>query len=288
MSRLTLIPTTPEEGKLLGQAVAYLERVLDPADKFIQYAVDPPVPDSPTGRAYAIDQREAFDLAYALLFTVEDHLRTILIIIKAGNLPCFSPFTLLRTAAEAAVRAKYLLEPRLTHEQRLGRALNERLENLREQDKVMSDFKRAGTADEEKIETHDEHMDERLAHLEDRAEAAGLSVLRESWKDGSAGRITGFGEQSRPEWDLFDQFLPVDATVFRFLSGYVHARPWVQFPRRRAQPSEDPRLVMPSDINIETFVTLLVGITSLYDETLGHWMYLAGYPADVWRLAKAE
>lgn len=52
----------------------------------------------------------------------------ILIIISAGSLPCFSPFTLLRTAAEAAVRSKYLIEPGLTHEQRLGRALNKRLE----------------------------------------------------------------------------------------------------------------------------------------------------------------
>lgn len=65
----------------------------------------------------------------------------------------------------------------------------------------MSDFKRAGTADEEEAESHDEHMDERLAHLERRAESAGLSVLRESRKDGRAGRITGFGEQSRSEWD---------------------------------------------------------------------------------------
>jgi hypothetical protein len=283
MSRLTLTPTTPVEGRLLTQAVVFLERVLEAADKFVQYAVDPPVPGSQTARAYAIDQREAFDLAYASLFTVEDHLRTILVIVKAGTLPCFSPFTLLRTAAEAAVRAKYLLEPALTHEQRLGRALNVRLDNLREQDKAMSHFERAGIADEKKVEAHDEHMDERLAHVEERAEAAGLAVLR-----GSDGRIKGLGERSLNMTELFAQFLPVGETAFRFLSGYVHAMAWVQFPRHRAQPSDDPRVaLMPTDINVETFVALLTGITSSYDESIGHWMYLAGYPADVWRMAKA-
>jgi hypothetical protein len=289
VTRLTQIQATPEETELLHRAVTRLQRLLDASDKFVQEVVAPPVPDSAISRAYRDDEREAFDLAYGLLFTAEDHLRTILIIVYAGTLPCFSLFTLLRTAAEAVVRARYLLDPTLTHAQRLGRGLNERLVNLYEQDKVMSDAERAGTAAEEMVAAHRAHFCERMSRLEYRASRVGLPVLRETRKDGSTGRITGLGETMRSEWDLFNEFLGVGATVFRFLSGYVHARQWVQFPGHRAQPSDDPRVsLVPTELNVEVFVGLLTEVTTLYDQNVAHWMYLAGFPADVWRLAKGE
>jgi len=91
------------------------------------------------GQAFSAGLRDSYSMAHLLLFSAEDHLRTILAIRDAGPLPQFALYTLLRAASEAAVRSRYLLDASITETQRLARALNERLDNVIEQRRVDPD-----------------------------------------------------------------------------------------------------------------------------------------------------
>lgn len=87
---------------------------------------------------------------------------------------------------------------------------------------------------------------------------------------------------------LFERFLRGGESVHRYLSGYAHSKMWAQLPRARAESSpDDPDLaVVPTDLNVKTFVAVLSAVTQLYDDDLAKYLTLAGYPDDVWRLAK--
>ena len=70
-------------------------------------------------------------------------------------------------------------------------------------------------------------------------------------------------------------------------SAFAHSQPWALLPRERAQSTADPTVqVIPTDVNVKMVLTLLAGVASLFDESVGFWVVLAGQPADVWRLAK--
>lgn len=93
----------------------------DSAISFVLDAINPPAPDSLHARATKADLRDAYDFAGHLIFATHDHLRTVLVVIKSGSLPSYALYTLLRPAAEAAVRAKHLLEPTISEKDRLAR-----------------------------------------------------------------------------------------------------------------------------------------------------------------------
>src|SRR5438876_6248048 len=134
--QLDQIQMTREEAEALQREGSRLERILEASNMFVRSSVEPPVPNQPMDFAFKADLREAYDIAYLLLFSAEDHLRTILMILKTGPLPCFALLTLIRAAAEADVRCRYLVEPSITETQRLARGMNERLDNLKEQKKI--------------------------------------------------------------------------------------------------------------------------------------------------------
>jgi hypothetical protein len=218
--------------------------------------------------------RDPYDLAYALIFSAEDHLRTMLIVIKHGPLPGFALFTLARAAADAAVRAAYLLDVSLTPTDRLGRTLNERLDNLDEQRKVAPDL--------------EEHYRKSVTGLEAKATAHAVAVLRNSPKSGAQGKIIGFGEPKTTITSLFTQLLTGGEPVYRYLSGYAHSKMWALLPRNRAEASpDDPDVALVgTELNVKIFTSLLTSLTDLYDKALTNWLLLAGYPTEVWRLAK--
>jgi hypothetical protein len=274
MTQLAQIAVSPEEAAVLQQEATRLARLLTASEKFTADAASPPVPGSRMAAAQVADLRDAYDVAGLLIYSCEDHLRTVLIVLKTGPLPSFGLYTLLRAAADAAVRAKHLLDPAISEQARLARGMNERLDNINQQFKVMAP---AGQA----------HYDGRVQHLEDRAVANGISPLREKLKDGTAGKIIGFGEPWRKDLDLFSLYLPAGSTSFRFLSGYVHSKPWVLAPGSKAQPSSDPNVGMiPTEMDVRLFVALLKTVLDLHDESVSHWLTLAGYPAEVWINAK--
>ncbi len=185
-------------------------------------------------------------------------------------MPIFALYTLLRGAAEPVVRARHLLDtsPSITHADRLARALNQRLENMEEAGKI----DRASAL----------NAAQRVTHLVSRAATAGIQVVRNK-----KGQIIGFGTVPSSILDLFDSYLPAGATVFRYLSAFAHSQPWALLPRDRARPSTDSGVqIVTADVNVTLVLTLLAGVASLFDQTVGLWVELAGQPAEVWRLAK--
>jgi hypothetical protein len=108
---------------MLQKTATRLERLLDASDKFVGDATDPPLAGSAIARAREADLGEPYDFGYFLLFAAEDHLRTVLTVIKSGYLPGFSLYSLLRVAGEAIVRCRHLVDPDLTETQRLARGM---------------------------------------------------------------------------------------------------------------------------------------------------------------------
>src|SRR2546428_4663666 len=160
--QLQQMEMTREEAEALQREASRLDRILEASNTFVRPSVEPPVPNSPMEQANRADLREAYDMSYLLLFSAEDHLRTVLMILKAGPLPCFALLTLIRAAAEADVRCRHLLDPLITETERLARGMNERLDNLQEQRKV--DAPQA-----------DMHYPQRGAPLEQPAKANGIA-----------------------------------------------------------------------------------------------------------------
>lgn len=274
MSQLAQIDMTPEETAVLEREATRLARLLSASEKFTAEAANPPVPGSRMGHAHTADLRDAYGIAQLLILACEDHLRTALLVLKTGPLPSFALYTLVRAAADAAVRAKHLLDPAISEQTRLARGMNERLDNINQQFKAMAAQGRA-------------HYDQRVQHLEQRALANGIAVLREKRKDGAAGKVIGFGEPWSKDVDLFSRYLPAGSMAFRILSGYVHSKPWVLAPGYKAQPSSDPKVgIVPTDMDVGMFVAVLTTVLDLHDASVGHWLTLAGYPAEVWANAK--
>src|SRR5438132_13983980 len=97
-TQLSEITMTPEEAELLGRVAWRLERLLDASNKFVAPSVESPLPESPIHAAYKADLRDPYQEAFLLLFATEDHLRTILLVLKKGPLPGFALYTVLRAA----------------------------------------------------------------------------------------------------------------------------------------------------------------------------------------------
>ena len=274
MTQLFHSPASMEEAQAVLRAASRLGRLLSSSDQFMS---EEPVPGSRMHRAQELDLREGYDLARACIVSAEDHLRSMLALLRPEprvtevTLPQFSLFTLLRAACMADVRARHLLDLGLTETQRLARALNERLDNLKEQRKALPPSN---------------VFDVRVAWLEQRARSNGIAPHRE--KGSTTGPISHFEEPWSNDLELMSAYLPAGSLAFRFLSGHAHSKPWVQIRRDKAQASEDPRVALvPTDLDILLFVSILEPELDLHDEVVGAWITLAGYPPEVWAGAKA-
>lgn len=273
MTRLYQAATSMDEAQAVLRDASRLERLLSASDQFLS---EPPVPGSRMYRAEEQDLRDGYDLARACIVSAEDHLRTSLAILKPApplievTLPQFSLYTLLRAACMADVRARHLLDLGITETRRLACALNERLDNLKEQRKALPESKL---------------FDERVSRLEQRARSNGIDPHRE--KGSATGPISHFDEPWSSDFELFSTYLPAGSLAFRFLSGQAHSKPWVQIRRERAEASDDPRVALvPTDLDVLLYCNILESELDLHDEVVGAWMTLAGYPAEVWAGAK--
>jgi hypothetical protein len=280
MTKLQQLSLSADDVRAMNEVVPRLQRLLDVAEAVVVDAVEQPAPESKKGQADESRLHDAYDYVGALIFAGEDHLRLIRSVLETGPLPSFALYPLLRAAAEAMVRARHLLDLDITETQRLARGLNERLDNLDEQKKIAPDALDDG---------HDElfaHYEERVAHLEERAVENGIKVCRQRLKDGSAGKITGFDEPIRSDFSLFSTYLYEGPTAYRWLSGHVHSKPWVQLPKSAATPSADPEVALvQTGMNIPLFANLLDCVLDVYEESLVAWLVLAGYPRDTLKIA---
>jgi len=266
--RGALVAPTAQEQAALNAVTEKLIRISDETIDFVLDSIDPPAPGSPFAVATKADLRDAYDYAGHLIYATHDHLRTILAIIKLGSLPSYAMYTLLRPAAEAAVRAKHLLVPTISETERLARGLNERLDNLNEQRKAGADAR---------------DIAKRIDHLAKRATANGIAVKRSRAKPGRKRVIIGFGEPVPTDLDLFKFHLRAGAVAFRFLSAHIHSKPWVQLPRSKARATPTPTISsISTEINLMVFSSVLDSVLNLHDANIGHVLVLAGYPTSVW------
>lgn len=257
-----------QEQTALNLVTERLIRISEGSISLLFDSIDPPVGGSAVGRATQADLRDAYDFAAHLLYAAEDHLRTILMIIRSGIIPSYAPYTLLRPAAEAEVRARHLLDLGISETDRLGRGLNERFDNLIEQRKAGVDPKA---------------IQSRIRHLERRAKTNGVAVRLSKAKPGRRPEIVGFGEPLKSDLDLFKLHLRAGSSAFRFLSGHVHSKPWIQLPRHRARPGRTLSMSsISTEIDLLVFASVLDSVLKLHDQNVGFLFVLAGYPVRVW------
>ncbi len=259
---------SPQEQAALNLVTERLIRISEGSMSLAFDSIDPPVGGSPIDVATKADLREAYDFAGHLLYAGEDHLRTILMIIRSGTIPSYAAYTLLRPAAEAEVRARHLLDLGISETERLGRGMNERLDNLIEQRKAGVDPKA---------------VQRRIGDLDRRAKANGVAVMWSRVKAGKKREIVGFGEPLKTDLDLFKLHLRAGSSAFRFLSAHVHSKPWIQLPKSRARPGRIPTMSFVStEINLVVFASVLDSVLKVHDENVGFLLVLAGYPMRVW------
>jgi len=270
-SQVGEVEMSQEEMRALQRVGTRLHRLLAVSGRFIADSLNRPVESSWLAQAREANLSDAYDLVRACIASAEDHLRTILSIVQVGPLPSNSLYTLLRTACGADVRARYLLDPGISEQERLARALNERLDNLEEQRRAFP-------------ETLQAHYDERVVHLEKRSLANGIKVLRTQ-----KGRIVAFGEPQKTETELFTAYLPAGSLAFRFMSGFAHSKPWVQFQTSRAEATADPMVSnVWLDLNVTLFASVLNTEIDLHDEVIDLVLAAAGYPPAAWSAAKKD
>lgn len=277
MARIFVGSSTPAETAAFKAVFVRLASVLHASQNVLAEALETTVPESPSDSARRKQLWDAYEQANLLLYSAEDHLRTILMLLEGAKIPTYSLYTLLRTAAMAVVRGAYLLDARLDEQMRLARGLNARWDNLKEQSKV--DRNAALFA-------------ERVGQLEQRALSNGIEVLNKV--PDRPGRH--FGEHRRRDVELFAEYLtpiqesaddvgapPFGETAFRFLSGHVHSMLWVKF--LGAKPVSTDEAGMASvqlDLQIEWFAGLLSSVLRLHESNINRMLTLSGYPLMVW------
>jgi hypothetical protein len=265
-------PLDPREQAALQAATDRLARLLEKSRRFVRYVTEPPKPGSRMAAAFQSELRDPYEMAYVLIVSAEDHFDTILQIKSVGRLPKFGLYPVLRSAGEAVVRCSYLLDPKLNERDRLARALNERLENLKQVRLGSAQFK------------------QRLRHFEVRARANGIRPIPEKLPCGKPGRgpTTGFNERRKSLTQMFTDYLPDGRKAFRFLSGMTHSRPWVQLRLELARPTKEPGISeVKVEIDVPVFVQTLARVTDLHDDNIRLWFGAAGYDAKVWSIAKS-
>ena len=111
----------------------------------------------------------AYDLAATYLRAALDHVRTWRILLRAGEVPSYAHFSLLRTAHESALIALWLLEPGASADARRARGVAAQLADYEERRKLEEDM--AVTAATPPAQT----AAQRQAHLLTLAKQQGLT-----------------------------------------------------------------------------------------------------------------
>lgn len=257
---------------------------LHASETVLATAMERTVPDSPNGTARRTQLWDAYEQAGLLLYSAEDHLRTVLFLFEGGRLPTYALYTLLRGAAVPVVHCAHLLDRNIDERTRLARALNARWDNLYEQNK---------------LQPTPGMFAERIRHLDDRATANGITVLA---KDRSRPERE-YGERRLSEVSLFGRYLtsvseidrkngagtatsPIGEMVYRFLSGHVHALLWAKMVNAEVSSTTEPGMSsVKLAFQFDWFASMLLMVLRRHTENIKDLLRLSGYPAFVWEAA---
>lgn len=267
-----------DENELFKVWYVRLSALLYSSESVVADAVASAVPESPHGRARAAQRWDAYEQANHILFSAEDHLRTMRSVLEAEYLPTYALFSLLRAAAEAVVLCAYLLDDSISEITRMARGLNVRWDNLDEQRKLSGDAKLFA---------------ERVAVLEERALNNGIQVIKKE----PAKPDVHFGEGRQSAVALFSKYItpespdpgadrPLGELVYRYLSGHVHAAIWVKIANAEITASDEPGISMAKlDLQFTWLVVMLRLILRRHESNLISLLALSGYPRMVWQEA---
>ncbi len=194
-------------------------------------------PDLP-GSPAASEKRDrlgafAYDLAATYLRAALDHIRAWqTLLLRAGEVPSFAHFSLLRTAHESAFVALWLMEPGRPAEERLARGVAAQLADYEERHKLEVDM--GMTAAQPPGRT----AAQRRTQLLEDAERHGLTKV-----NGKGKTVLTTPLPSTVE--LFTRFEPVPPNtkgsyLYRLYSGYAHAKQWaVTLGAQRVAPFDE-------------------------------------------------
>lgn len=278
MTKIFTASLTAEENAAFKAAFVRLASIVHASETVLAEALDKTVPDSVNARARRDKRWDGYEQVNPLLYSAEDHLRTILTVLRSGTLPTYGLYTLLRAAAIAIVRCAYLLDPAIDERMRMARGLNVRWDNLKEQSKLKGD--------------DDKLFAERVAVLEERAARNGITVFKKN----PSKPATDFGERRASDVELFATYLrplqedidrgdtaPFGETAFRFLSGHVHSMLWVMLLDAETEPTEEPGTAsVKFDLKFGLFAGALNSVLRLHENNIRSLLALSGYPAMVW------
>jgi hypothetical protein len=268
---------TPEEARLFEAVFVRLAATLQASDNVLANAIDPAVPGSPNHSARSNRVWDAYEQVGPLLYSAEDHLRTIQVLLESPQVPTYSLYTLARAAGEAIVRCAYLLDPAINERGRMARGLNIRLESLVEQNKFKRD---------------DDLFAARVATLESRAIKNGIAVFKPEGKP-----ATAFGEHRKRGVVLFRDYIrgirdelgekqPFGEFVYRFLSAHAHSTVWVKLVGVEKEHTDEPGMTsVKLDIKFEWLALILSVLLRAHEQSLLWLLQLSGYPALVWNEA---
>ena len=271
MTKVTETTLRGDEAVQFVAVMARLDAALDASQGLVHHALDDPRQGSAVEAANKGGRRDPFEQSRLLILSAEDHLQTILLVLKGNVLPMYSLYTLLRPAAEASVRIASLLDPAIDETLRLGRGLNARLDNLNEQSKAWPDAALLAS---------------RISQIEGKARTNGLKPVWSKPKSG-APKILGFGEAIKSEVELFRAYLQEGEMIFRYLSAHVHCLPWVVLSAQGARPSGEPGISqLEITLQTPTFVAALVAVLVRHEANVKQLLMLGGYEAAAWDQAR--
>jgi hypothetical protein len=262
---------TQEQNDIFKRLFVELAATLRAFEKLLPDAFNRPLPGSVNSRARQAQLWDAYELAGLLIYSVDDHLRTILWLFEGGQLPTYALYTLLRAAAVPAVKSAYLLEQNIDERARLARALNVRWDGFDEQNK---------------LDPNSQRLAENIAYLEERARKNGIEVFK---KDPNRP-ATAFGEHRPSELILFGKYLRgrnssnrFGQMVFRLLSGHVHAEVWPKMLNAETAETDEPGIVsVKLDLQFDWFAPMLWMVLRLHIQNGRSLLKLSGSPDLVW------
>lgn len=254
--------------------MAQLDAVLAASDALLPGVISSPAPGSPMRTAYDKMLRDPYEQASLLRMVSEDHLRTILMILRKNVLPMFSVYSLLRPPAEADVRVLFLLDAHISERERLARGLSVRFENLREQSNVKSVPTRFAAAS---------------ASIERKAIENGIAPVWSKPKKKERPRIIGFGQAMKKETELFRTYHSGGELLYRVLSCHVHARSWAWVDPQKAVPSGDPGVAqLKVELDISFWLNCLILSLQTHEMALIRVLELGGGAKSDWEKTKSE
>jgi hypothetical protein len=110
----------------------------------------------------------------------------------------------------------------------------------------------------------------------------GIEIIRDK-----NDAVAGFTERTPSLLTLVKRYLDEGELTYRYLSAYAHSRRWALLPTSKAVATDDPLMANVSTaIDVSLFVDIATVHVGVFDECIGLWVRLAGYPKEVWELAR--